>query len=237
MYLVLLGFGTILSVAGIVLAGAGLSLRDGSFNAGVFTPGIVAAVGGLLLIGLGLALRTLQQIERALAARPMPRVVQTPFTGATEAPDESSEASVFAYPPQAKQAAAPAAVAAGTSDDQPAHAVTQRAPKTRRLGNRSYPPLTKQISKRTRITSAGGVMARRQREFRRGCRSVHARAPRRNDRSRRRSIRCGRKTRGRNATRKPNRYKIRGFRPWSPSPNQPPPHRRPPMTSQCRFRC
>jgi hypothetical protein len=143
MYLVLLGFGTILSVAGIVLAGAGLSLRDGSFDAGLFTPGVVAAVGGLLLIGLGLALRTLQQIERALAARPMPRVVQTPFTGATEAPDESSEASVFAYPPQAKQAAAPAVVAAGTSDDQPAHAVTQRAPETRRLGNRSYPPLTK----------------------------------------------------------------------------------------------
>ena len=106
MYLILLGFGTILSVAGIVLAGGGLSLRDGSFDAGVFTPGIVAAVGGLLPIGLGL-----QPIERALAARPMPRVVQTPFTGATEASDESSEASVFAYPPQAKQAAAPAAVA------------------------------------------------------------------------------------------------------------------------------
>ena len=43
MYLILLGFGTILSVAGIVLAGAGLSLRDGSFDAGVFTPGIVGA--------------------------------------------------------------------------------------------------------------------------------------------------------------------------------------------------
>jgi hypothetical protein len=142
MFLVLLGFGTILSVAGIVLAGAGLSLRNGSFDAGLFTPGIVAAVGGLLLIGLGLALRALQQIERALAARPMPRIVQAPFTGATEASDESGEARMFAFPPQTKQAAAPAAVAAGTSDDQPAHAVTE-ASETRRLGNRSYPPLTK----------------------------------------------------------------------------------------------
>jgi hypothetical protein len=141
MYLVLLGFGAILSVAGIVLAGAGVSLRDGSFDAGLFTPGIVAAVGGLLLIGLGLALRTLQQIERALAARPMPRVVQTPFTAATEASDESGEARMFAFPPQTKQVDPPAVAAA--SDDQPVYAATEKAPETRRLGNRSYPPLTK----------------------------------------------------------------------------------------------
>ena len=67
MYLVLFGFGAVLTVAGIVLAGAGLSLREGTFDASLFTPGVVAAVGGLLLIGLGMALRTLQQIERALA--------------------------------------------------------------------------------------------------------------------------------------------------------------------------
>ena len=64
MYLLLLGFGVGLSAAGILLAGAGLSIREGSFDSGLFTPGIVAAVGGFLLIGLGLALRTLHRIQR-----------------------------------------------------------------------------------------------------------------------------------------------------------------------------
>jgi hypothetical protein len=50
-----------------------MSLRDGTFDAAILTPGIVAAAGGLLLIGLGAGLRTLQRIERTLAARPMPR--------------------------------------------------------------------------------------------------------------------------------------------------------------------
>jgi hypothetical protein len=49
-----------------------MSLRDGTFDAAILTPGIVAASGGLLLVGLGAGLRTLQRIERALAARPMP---------------------------------------------------------------------------------------------------------------------------------------------------------------------
>jgi hypothetical protein len=67
MYLVLFGFGAVLSIAGVMLAGAGVSPREGTVDTTLFTPGIVAAVGGLLLIGLGLALRTLQRIERALA--------------------------------------------------------------------------------------------------------------------------------------------------------------------------
>jgi len=73
MYLLLLVFGGLLGAAGVVLAGSGISLRDGSFDAAILTPGIVAAAGGLLLIGLGAGLRTLQRIERTLAARPMPR--------------------------------------------------------------------------------------------------------------------------------------------------------------------
>jgi hypothetical protein len=140
MYLVLFGFGAALSLAGLALAGA---LRDGSFDAGLFTPGVVAAVGGLLLIGLGLALRTLQQIERALAARPMLRVVQEPIAGFAEASDEPGEADMFAFQPQTKQVAAPRAVAARTSDDEPADAPAEAPPETARLGNRSYPPLTK----------------------------------------------------------------------------------------------
>ena len=75
MYLLLLVFGGLLGAAGVVLAGSGISLRDGTFDAAILTPGIVAAAGGLLLIGLGAGLRTLQRIERTLAARPMPRAV------------------------------------------------------------------------------------------------------------------------------------------------------------------
>jgi hypothetical protein len=108
-----------------------------------FTPGVVAAVGGLLLIGLGLALRTLQQIERALAARPMLRVVQEPIAVSAGASDESGEAHILAFPPQTSQVAAPRAVAARTSDDEPAHAPAEALPETTRIGNRSYPPLTK----------------------------------------------------------------------------------------------
>jgi hypothetical protein len=143
MYLVLLAFGAVLSVAGIVLAGAGLSLREGTLDASLFTPGVVAAVGGLLLIGLGLALRTLQQIERALAARAMPRVVQMPIAGAAETSDESGEAGMFGFPHQTKQASVSVAVAADASDGEPAQAVAQKAPDSARIGNRSYPPPTK----------------------------------------------------------------------------------------------
>jgi hypothetical protein len=84
MCLVLFGFGAVLSIAGVMLAGAGMSPREGTVDTTLFTPGIVAAVGGLLLIGLGSALRTLQRIERALAARTMPRVVQAPIPGAAD---------------------------------------------------------------------------------------------------------------------------------------------------------
>jgi hypothetical protein len=75
MYLLLLVFGGLLGAAGVILAGSGMSLRDGTFDAAILTPGIVAAAGGLLLIGLGAGLRTLQRIERSLAARPMPRAL------------------------------------------------------------------------------------------------------------------------------------------------------------------
>ena len=75
MYLLLLMFGGLLAAAGVILTGSGMSLRDGTFDAAILTPGIVAAAGGLLLIGLGAGLRTLQRIERTLASRPMPRAL------------------------------------------------------------------------------------------------------------------------------------------------------------------
>jgi hypothetical protein len=93
MYLILLAFGAVLTAAGIVLAAAGISLRDHAFDAGIFTPGIVAAVGGLLLFGLGLALRVLQRIEEAIAVRPMPRAARP--GEADPAASLSSEAAVL----------------------------------------------------------------------------------------------------------------------------------------------
>ncbi len=69
MYLLLLVFGGVLTAAGILLAAAGVSIHDRTFDTTIVTPGVVAAVGGLLLIGLGLALRVLQRIEQAIALR------------------------------------------------------------------------------------------------------------------------------------------------------------------------
>jgi hypothetical protein len=76
MYLVLLVFGGVLTVAGLALAASGLSIHDHAFDMSIVTPGIVSAVGGLALIGLGMALRVLQRIEHALATRQMPRVTR-----------------------------------------------------------------------------------------------------------------------------------------------------------------
>jgi hypothetical protein len=80
MYLLFLAVGVVVGAAGIVLAISSLSLRDGTFDAAVFTPGVVTAIGGFLVVGLGLGLRTLQRIEQALASRP---TLHASLSGAT----------------------------------------------------------------------------------------------------------------------------------------------------------
>jgi hypothetical protein len=95
MYLFLLTFGAVLSVAGVVLAASGLSVHDHTFDGGLVTPGIVAVVGGLLLIGLGFGLRVLQRIELALAARPA--VART--ARADETPEPVKASATVAEPP------------------------------------------------------------------------------------------------------------------------------------------
>ncbi len=95
MYLFLLTFGAVLSVAGVVLAASGLSVHDHTFDSGLLTPGIVAVVGGLLLIGLGFGLRVLQRIELALAARqPVARTAR-----AGETPEPVKADATVAEPP------------------------------------------------------------------------------------------------------------------------------------------
>ena len=143
MYLLLLGFGAGLCAAGALLAGAGLSIREGSFDSGLFTPGIVAAVGGFLLIGLGLALRTLQRIEHALAARSVPGVAQEQIAEPVQASDQSGEPDPFAIALQASTASHPAAAVARTRDDPSANGAAEKSPDTARLGNRPLPSLPK----------------------------------------------------------------------------------------------
>ncbi|HEV3158901.1 MAG TPA: hypothetical protein VGZ89_02805 [Xanthobacteraceae bacterium] len=108
MYLLLLVFGGLLGAAGVVLAGSGMSLRDGTFDGAILTPGIVAAAGGLLLIGLGAGLRTLQRIERTLAARPMPRALAIAESAkAAESVDTSREPARIPFAPKASHESQP----------------------------------------------------------------------------------------------------------------------------------
>src|SRR5580704_8343558 len=99
MYLVLLMFGLVLTVAGTGLAASGISVHDRIFDAAAVTPGIVAAIGGLLLMGLGLALRVLQRIEQALATRPPPWVARPSETPERSlASERSNEARIPSRP-------------------------------------------------------------------------------------------------------------------------------------------
>jgi hypothetical protein len=88
MYLLFLASGAVVGAAGIILAIMGLPLRDGTFDAAVFTPGIVTAIGGFLVVGLGLGLRTLQRIEQALASRPTLRASLSRVTADTAETDD-----------------------------------------------------------------------------------------------------------------------------------------------------
>jgi len=118
MYLLLLVFGAVLTVAGLVLAASGVSIHDRAFDMTIATPGIVAVVGGLALVGLGLALRVLQRIEQGLAARPMPRVARPGEAAELAAATErSGEAPRIPLPPKTVPRAqgAPGAAAAPAS--------------------------------------------------------------------------------------------------------------------------
>jgi hypothetical protein len=117
MYLLLLAFGVVLGAAGVVLALSGMSLRDGTFDAAILTPGIVAAVGGLLLIGLGVGLRTLQRIERALAVRPMPRALPLSETKPAELTDASREALPIPFAPKASRQSLPGVTPMESGED------------------------------------------------------------------------------------------------------------------------
>jgi hypothetical protein len=110
MYLLFLAVGAVVGAAGIILAISGLSLRDGTFDAAVFTPGIVTAIGGFVVVGLGLGLRTLQCIEQALASRPTRRASLSGATADTaETEDVQREMARVLFPRKAGRLFQPAA--------------------------------------------------------------------------------------------------------------------------------
>jgi hypothetical protein len=134
MYLLLLVFGGLLGAAGVVLAGSGMSLRDGTFDAAILTPGIVAASGGLLLIGLGAGLRTLQRIERTLAARPMPPALAI-AEGATlsESVETPREPARIPFAPKATHESQPGVAAR--------HIVADKSPVAVSGADKASPPI------------------------------------------------------------------------------------------------
>lgn len=71
MAVLLLLLGAVTAASGVVLVASGVTMRDGSLDLEIVTPGTIATIGGLLLVGMGLAVRELHRIEHTLAMRPM----------------------------------------------------------------------------------------------------------------------------------------------------------------------
>jgi hypothetical protein len=128
MYLLLLLFGAVLSAAGLILAATGVSLREGTFDATILMPGIVATIGGLLLIGLGVGLRTLRRIEQALVARSMPPAVAVPKPKPVHVEDDPGDNPQIVFPPKPNRDALSAlADDTGAQSSEPA-AVAEKMP-------------------------------------------------------------------------------------------------------------
>ena len=109
MYVFLLVLGALTSAAGLSLVASGVAQEGVS----AVTPGIIASVGGLVLIGLGVLVRELQRIERALAARPMPRATRPTSSAsasveppvAIPAPERPAPQARIPFPPRPKPGA------------------------------------------------------------------------------------------------------------------------------------
>lgn len=97
MPVILLLLGIVMAVAGLLLVAPGATIRGGTLDTAIITPGTIAAVGGLLLIGMALVIRALQRIERALAARPTS--ADAARAAVTAAPDVSVR---IPFPPRPK---------------------------------------------------------------------------------------------------------------------------------------
>src|SRR5580704_17044176 len=120
--MLLLAFGVVLTISGLILAASGVSIHDRTFDMTIATPGIVAVVGGLALVGLGMALRVLQRIEHGLTTPPMPRAARPGETAElAAATDRAGEAARIPLPPKilSRTQVAPAAVPAPAAEKRP----------------------------------------------------------------------------------------------------------------------
>jgi hypothetical protein len=142
MPLVLLVLGVLTTLAGLLLVGSGLTLRDGTFNTDVLTPGAIAVVGGLLLIGFDFIVRELRRVERALVARPMPRVARahdaaTEMVAATETAAAAVPPPIPSFEPQlsASAAAAPVLAAEPPPEETALERLQARRPTMARVEN------------------------------------------------------------------------------------------------------
>jgi hypothetical protein len=137
MPVVLLVLGGVTAVAGLLLIASGLTIRDGSFDTEVLTPGMIAIVGGLLLVGLGFVVHELRRIERVLATRPMLRAAHAEETVAAEAPEMPAPIPppMPKIEPQVAAAATVAAEAPAPADDTLLQPVRAKFPTIPRVEN------------------------------------------------------------------------------------------------------
>jgi hypothetical protein len=128
MYAFLLILGAVIAAAGVVLIGPGLPFGGRDYDASIVTPGAVAIVGGLILIGLALAVRVLGRIEKALAARPLPRPVLQEEAAAPviEEPAAAAPARIPFPPKPVAESVAPPAPAVATPRVLPEDAALER---------------------------------------------------------------------------------------------------------------
>jgi hypothetical protein len=114
MYAFLLLLGAVITAAGLGIVVSGVSIQDHTFDATNVTPAMIAVIGGCILIGLSFVVRTLQRVERALIARPMPRPPRLGELGsAAVLAAQPSEPTRIPFPPKPKAPMFPQSVPAG----------------------------------------------------------------------------------------------------------------------------
>jgi len=114
MYAFLLLLGAVITAAGLGIVASGVSIQDHTFDATNITPAMIAVIGGCVLIGLSFVVRGLQRVERALTARPMPRLARPgEIGGAAALAAQSSEPARIPFPPKSKTPIYPQPVSAG----------------------------------------------------------------------------------------------------------------------------
>jgi len=112
MYALLLVLGALTGALGLALVATGVTSHDTALGSEITIPGTIATIGGFVLIGLALAVRELQRIERALAARPMPRPAR-PLEAPAAAAQSAGEPRI-PFPPNPRAEASPQSPPAGT---------------------------------------------------------------------------------------------------------------------------